>query len=51
MSSDGFPYLQPNVCKYRVLVECESSSYEFLANELRVQPVASRELINQEVNS
>ena len=36
MSSDGVPYLQANVCKYRVLVECESTSYEFLANELCV---------------
>ena len=39
------------VCKCRVLVECESTSYELRANDLRVYPIASCEMTRLQVAS
>ena len=41
--------MKPIVCKYRVLLEREWTSYESGANNSRVYPIASCEPMNQQV--
>ena len=41
--------MEPIASKYRVLSECESTSFELRANELRVYPIASCKPMNLQV--
>ena len=41
--------MKPVACKCRVLLECESTSYESRANKLRVYAIANCEPVNQQV--